>query len=48
VAEPPRVPLTSAAQDYLMAHQAYSPRTSLQGVAPYVRSVSDETVQRKK
>jgi sigma-E factor negative regulatory protein RseA len=48
VAEPPRVPLTSAAQDYLMAHQAYSPRTSLQGVAPYVRSVSDETEPRKK
>jgi sigma-E factor negative regulatory protein RseA len=48
VAEPPRVPLTSAAQDYLMAHQAYSPRTSLQGVAPYVRSVSDEAVQRGK
>lgn len=47
-AEPPRVPLTSAAQDYLMAHQAYSPRTSLQGVAPYVRSVSDETLQRKR
>lgn len=47
-AEPPRVPLTSAAQDYIMAHQAYSPRTSLQGVAPYVRSVSDEAVQRKR
>ena len=48
VAEPPRVPLTSAAQDYLMAHQAYSPRNSLQGVAPYVRSVSDEAVQHKR
>jgi sigma-E factor negative regulatory protein RseA len=47
-AEPPRVPLTSAAQDYIMAHQAYSPSTSLQGVAPYVRSVSDETEPRKK
>jgi sigma-E factor negative regulatory protein RseA len=47
-AEPPRVPLTSAAQDYMMAHQAYSPRNSLQGVAPYVRSVSDETMQSKK
>lgn len=47
-AEPPRVPLTSAAQDYLMAHQAYSPRTSLQGVAPYVRSVSDQTSRPKK
>jgi hypothetical protein len=32
----------------MMAHQAYSPRNSLQGVAPYVRSVSDETMQSKK
>jgi sigma-E factor negative regulatory protein RseA len=47
-AEPPRVPVTSATQDYLFAHQAFSPRNSLQGMAPYVRSVSDETVQRKK
>jgi sigma-E factor negative regulatory protein RseA len=39
-AEPVRVPLTRAAQDYLFAHQAYSPRNSLQGMAPYVRSVS--------
>jgi sigma-E factor negative regulatory protein RseA len=48
VAEPPRVPLTRATQDYIRAHQTYSPRNSLQGVAPYVRSVSDETEQRKK
>jgi sigma-E factor negative regulatory protein RseA len=40
--EPARVPLTTAAQDYLFAHQAYSPRNSLQGMAPYVRSVSVE------
>jgi sigma-E factor negative regulatory protein RseA len=31
-----------AANDYLLAHQGYSPRNSLQGVAPYVRMVSDE------
>lgn len=37
-----RQPLTDAARDYLIAHQAYSPRNSLQGVAPYVRSVSAE------
>jgi len=37
-----RQPLTAAARDYLIAHQAYSPRNSLQGVAPYVRSVSAE------
>jgi len=29
-----------AAHDYLLAHQGYSPRNSLQGVAPYVRMVS--------
>jgi len=26
--------------EYLMAHQEFSPRTALQGVVPYVRSVS--------
>jgi sigma-E factor negative regulatory protein RseA len=30
------------ANDYLYAHQGYSPRNSLQGVAPYVRMVSGE------
>ena len=42
----PNVPLPSAAGDYLLAHQAYSPRGNLQGVAPYVRTVS-ESVRRK-
>lgn len=42
----PRVPLPSAAGDYLLAHQGYSPRGNLQGVAPYVRTVS-ESVHRK-
>ena len=32
-----------AANDYLLAHQGYSPRNSLQGMAPYVRTVSDAT-----
>jgi sigma-E factor negative regulatory protein RseA len=31
-----------AASEYLLAHQGYSPRNSLQGVAPYVRTVSTE------
>jgi sigma-E factor negative regulatory protein RseA len=31
-----------AANDYLLAHQSYSPRNSLQGMAPYVRTVSSE------
>lgn len=35
------VPLPRAANDYLIAHQSYSPRNSLQGVAPYVRTVSE-------
>lgn len=35
-------PIPVAANDYLLAHQAFSPRVSLQGMAPYVRSVSDE------
>ena len=47
-AQPPKVPVTRATQDYLIAHQAFSPRNSLQGMAPYVRSVSDETVQTPK
>ena len=42
-----RQPLTAAARDYLIAHQAYSPRNSLQGVAPYVRSVSAEAAPGK-
>ncbi|MBI3371695.1 MAG: sigma-E factor negative regulatory protein [Betaproteobacteria bacterium] len=41
VAQVARVPLPSAAGDYLLAHQAYSPRGNLQGVAPYVRTVSE-------
>ena len=35
------------ANDYLYAHQGYSPRNSLQGVAPYVRMVSGEAGARK-
>ena len=41
-----KVPLPIAAGDYLLAHQAYSPRGNLQGVAPYVRTVT-ESVRRK-
>ena len=32
----------AAADDYLLAHQGYSPRNSLQGMSPYVRTVSAE------
>ena len=38
---PAAVPLPSAADDYLLAHQGVSPRFSFQGMAPYIRSVSD-------
>ena len=40
------VPLPSAASDYLLAHQSYSPRGSLQGVAAYVRTVTDKAPAR--
>lgn len=36
-----RVALPKEANDYLLAHQSYSPRSRLQGVAPYVRTVSE-------
>src|SRR5688572_10504605 len=41
---PVAVPLPSAADDYLLAHQGVSPRFSFQGMAPYIRSVSDEAL----
>ena len=36
------VPAGEVANDYLLAHQRYSPSNALQGVAPYVRTVSEE------
>lgn len=46
-AELARVPLPAATDDYLLAHQRYSPRHALQGVAPYVRAVSADSGVRK-
>lgn len=46
LAQPPSpaiMPLPSAADDYLLAHQGFSPRLDLQGMAPYVRTVSDSS-----
>ena len=44
-AKPPAmVPLPSSANDYLLAHQAFSPRGSL---APYIRTVSEQPAERK-
>jgi sigma-E factor negative regulatory protein RseA len=37
-----RLPLPSGTSDYLLAHQGFSPRVSLQGMAPYIRTVSDQ------
>ena len=42
-APPATVPLPTAANDYLLAHQGFSPRLDLQGMAPYVRTVSDSS-----
>ena len=48
VAEAPAPAMApSAANEYLLAHQAFSPRVSFQGMAPYVRNVSDQRGQRK-
>jgi len=30
----------SVPEDYLLAHQEYSPATAMQGVGPYLRAVS--------
>jgi len=41
--ELPQVAPPAAANDYVLAHQGYSPRNTLQGIAPYVRTVSDNS-----
>jgi sigma-E factor negative regulatory protein RseA len=38
---PVLVPIPTAANDYLLAHQGFSPRVSFQGMAPYVMTVSE-------
>lgn len=38
---PATVPPPRAANDYLLAHQGFSPRVALQGMTAYVRTVSD-------
>ncbi|HWM43931.1 MAG TPA: sigma-E factor negative regulatory protein [Burkholderiales bacterium] len=47
-AKPNIVPLPTAANDYLLAHQGFSPRVSLQGMAPYVRTVAEHPVEPRK
>ena len=46
-AKPPAVALPAQANDYLLAHQGFSPRVSLQGMAPYVRTVADRADESK-
>jgi len=36
------VPAGAGANDYLLAHQRYSPSSAMQGVASYVRTVAEE------
>jgi sigma-E factor negative regulatory protein RseA len=45
--KPAVVPLPSGTNDYLLAHQGFSPRVSLQGMAPYVRTVSEQAEARR-
>ena len=44
---PVTVQLTSSANDYLLAHQGFSPRVSLQGMVPYVRTVAERPGESK-
>jgi sigma-E factor negative regulatory protein RseA len=46
-AQPPAISLPAQANDYLLAHQGFSPRVSLQGMAPYVRTVADRADESK-
>lgn len=43
-----RIPPPRAAQEYLLAHQGFSPRNELQGLAPYVRTVADGSTDQGK
>jgi sigma-E factor negative regulatory protein RseA len=47
-AKPVIVPMPSSANDYLLAHQGFSPRVSLQGMAPYVLTVSEHPAEARK
>jgi sigma-E factor negative regulatory protein RseA len=46
--KPNIVPMPTAANDYLLAHQGFSPRVSLQGMAPYVRTVAEQHLEQRK
>jgi sigma-E factor negative regulatory protein RseA len=46
--KPNIVPMPTSANDYLLAHQGFSPRLFLQGMAPYVRTVSEQAVEARR
>ena len=46
--QPQTVPLPSATPDYLLAHQGFSPRLSLQGMSAYARTVSAQATESRK
>ena len=48
VDKPPMIPLPNAANDYLLAHQGFSPRVSLQGMAPYVLTIAEHPAEARK
>jgi sigma-E factor negative regulatory protein RseA len=48
VAQAATVPPPQAANDYLLAHQGFSPRVALQGMTAYVRTVSDPAEESRK
>jgi sigma-E factor negative regulatory protein RseA len=48
VEKPALVPMPSSANDYLLAHQGFSPRVSLQGMAPYVLTVAEHPAEARK
>jgi len=41
-------PAAVGVENYLLAHQSFSPAGAMQGVAPYVRTVSDRQGDRRK
>lgn len=41
-------PAAVGVENYLLAHQSYSPAGAMQGVAPYVRTVSEQHGERRK
>jgi sigma-E factor negative regulatory protein RseA len=44
IATDPKLAVTSAeVENYLLAHQPYSHTSAMQGIAPYVRTVADES-----